>query len=62
LNGGWFDLHEACVEAAAKALIPSGELAIAIVGDIGKISPALDKLGLGAPAAYDLRTMPVLGR
>lgn len=42
------------VKAAAKALIPSGTMAIAIVGDLGKIRPELDKLGLGAPAAYDL--------
>jgi zinc protease len=50
------------VKAVAKALIPSGTLAIAIVGDVGKIRPELDKLGLGAPAAYDLHAMPVAGR
>lgn len=50
------------VKAVAKALIPSGTLAIAIVGDVDKIRRELDELGLGAPTAYDLRAMPVAGR
>lgn len=50
------------VKAVAKALIPSGTLAIAIVGDVGKIRSELDQLGLGAPTAYDLHAMPVAGR
>jgi zinc protease len=42
------------VKAAARAMLPSGSMAVSIVGDIAKIQPALDKLGLGAPARYDL--------
>jgi zinc protease len=47
------------VKAAAKAMIPSGTLAIAIVGDLAKVRPEIDKLGLGAPAAYDLDAAPL---
>lgn len=47
------------VKAAAKALIPSGTMAVAIVGDLAKIRPELDQLGLGDAAAYDLDAMPV---
>jgi zinc protease len=42
------------VKAAAQAMLPSGRMAISIVGDLSKIRPALDKLGLGEPAMYDL--------
>jgi len=47
------------VKAAAKALIPSGTMAIAIVGDLAKFRPELDKLGLGAAAAFDLEGAPL---
>jgi len=40
------------VKAAAQALLPSGKLVFAIVGDLAKIRPSLDKLGLGPPARY----------
>lgn len=47
------------VKAAAQALLPSGRMAISIVGDLAKIRPSLDKLGLGAPAMYDLDGAPL---
>jgi zinc protease len=47
------------VRAAAKALIPSGAMAISIVGDASVIRPELDRLGLGAPAMFDLEGAPV---
>ena len=49
------------VKAAAKSLTPSGSMAFAIVGDLAKIRPELDKLGLGAAAAYDLDAAPLPG-
>jgi zinc protease len=47
------------VKACAQALLPSGRMAISIVGDLAKIRPSLDKLGLGAPAMYDLDGVPL---
>jgi hypothetical protein len=47
------------VAAAAKGLMSSGSMAIAIVGDVAKIRGELDKLGLGAPAMYDLDAAPL---
>ncbi len=46
------------VKAAAKALIPSGKMAIAIVGDLAKIKADLGKLGLGEAAMHDAYGMP----
>ena len=42
------------VKAAAKAVVPTNKLVIAIVGDLAKIKPDLDKLGLGEPVMHDL--------
>lgn len=42
------------VKAAAQALLPPGKLVFSIVGDLAKFRAALDKLGLGPPARYDL--------
>ena len=42
------------VRQVARALVASSTMAFAIVGDLAKIGPSLDKLGLGAPARYDL--------
>jgi len=47
------------VKAVAKALVPSGKLAITVVGDMAKIRADLDKLGLGAPAMHDLYGVPL---
>jgi zinc protease len=47
------------VKAAAKSLIPSKNMVISIVGDLGKIGPDLDKLNLGDAAMHDLYGMPV---
>jgi len=47
------------VKAAAQAMLPSSSIAIAIVGDLAKIRPELDQLGLGAPALYDLDASPL---
>ena len=46
------------VHAAAGALLSSGKLVFAVVGDLAKIQPSLDALGLGAPARYDLDARP----
>ena len=46
------------VRAAAK-LVPSVKLVVAVVGDLSKIRPDLDKLGLGDPEARDLFGLPV---
>ena len=43
---------------AAAALVPANQLVISIVGDLAKIRPSLDKLGLGTPALYDLYGLP----
>jgi len=45
--------------AAAQALLASRSMLISIVGDAAKIRPDLDKLGLGAPALYDLDAAPL---
>jgi zinc protease len=47
------------VKAAAKALIPSKNMVISIVGDLSKIRADIDKLGLGEPALHDLYGMPL---
>jgi zinc protease len=47
------------VRAAARSIIPSKNMVIAIVGDLGKIRGDLDKLGLGEPAMYDLYGAPL---
>ncbi len=47
------------VKAAAKALVPSKQLVISIVGDMSKVRAELDKLGLGEPAMFDLYGMPL---
>ncbi len=46
------------VKAAAK-VVPSKSMVFAIVGDLSKIKPDLDKLGLGAPLMHDLYGVPV---
>jgi zinc protease len=47
------------VKAAAQAMLPSGSMAVSLVGDIAKIQPELDKLGLGPAARYDLDGAPL---
>jgi zinc protease len=47
------------VKAAAQAMLPSGSMAVSIVGDVSRIQPELDKLGLGPPARYNLDGMPL---
>ena len=47
------------VKAAAKTVVPTSKLVIAIVGDLSKIMPEVDKIGLGAPAMHDLYGMPI---
>lgn len=47
------------VKAAAKALIPSKNMVISIVGDMSKIKPDLDKLSLGDAEMHDLYGMPL---
>ena len=47
------------VKAAAKALVPTKSLFIAIVGDMSKVRADLDKLGLGDPAMFDLYGAPL---
>lgn len=59
IAGGVAKVTAAEVAAAAKALMSSGSMAIAIVGDVAKIRGELDKLGLGAPAMYDLDAAPL---
>ena len=46
------------VQAVARAVIPSGKMIYSIVGDMTKIRPALEKLGLGEPELHDLYGMP----
>ena len=46
------------VRACAQALLPSGKLVFAVVGDLAKIRASLGKLGLGPPARYDLDARP----
>ncbi len=46
------------VRAAAK-LVPASKLVVAVVGDLAKIRPDLDKLGLGDPELFDLFGLPV---
>src|SRR6185503_9480230 len=46
------------VKAAAKALIPSGKMAFAIVGDLSKIKADLAKLGLGDAAMHAAYGVP----
>ncbi len=47
------------VKAVAKALVPTKQLMIAIVGDMSKVRAELDKLGLGEPAMFDLYGVPL---
>jgi len=47
------------VKAAARVMLPSGSMAVSIVGDVSRIQPELDKLGLGAPARYGLDGTPL---
>lgn len=47
------------VKAAAKTVVPTGKLVIAIVGDLTKIKPDVDKIGLGEPAMFDLYGVPL---
>lgn len=46
------------VRAAAK-LVPASKLVVAVVGDLAKIRPDLDKLGLGDPELHDVFGLPV---
>jgi zinc protease len=46
------------VRDVAKALLPSGSMTFAIVGDWKKIKAGVDKLQLGAPAMHDAYGMP----
>jgi zinc protease len=48
------------VKRAAKAVIPSKNLVISIVGDLSKIKPDIDKLNLGEPEMHDLYGMPIV--
>jgi zinc protease len=47
------------VKAVAKATIPSQKMVFAIVGDMSKVRPELDKLKLGEPEMHDLYGMQV---
>jgi len=47
------------VKAVAAAFAPVDRLVISIVGDLAKIRTDLDKLGLGAPAMFDLYGAPL---
>ncbi|MBL0214914.1 MAG: insulinase family protein [Myxococcales bacterium] len=47
------------VKAAAKALVPSKQLVISVVGDMSKVRADIDKLDLGDPAMFDLYGMPL---
>jgi zinc protease len=46
------------LKAAAKAVIPSKNMAISVVGDMSKVRPEVEKLGLGEPVWFDLYGMP----
>lgn len=47
------------VKAVAKVVTPSKNMVFSIVGDLAKIKPAVDKLGLGEPAMHDLYGVPL---
>jgi zinc protease len=47
------------VKAVAKAVVPSGKLVVAIVGDMSKVRADVDKLGLGPAAMHDLYGVPL---
>jgi predicted Zn-dependent peptidase len=47
------------VKAAGKALLTSGKMSVSIVGDLAKIRPAIDQLGLGTAAHYSLDGLPL---
>ena len=49
----------AMLEAVPKAVAPADRLIVAVVGDLAKIRAGLDKLGLGAPAMFDLYGTPL---
>jgi zinc protease len=46
------------VKAMAK-LVPSGQLVVVVVGDLAKVGPDLDKLGLGTARRHDADGMPM---
>jgi zinc protease len=48
------------VRAVAKSVAPSNKLVISIVGDMSKVRPEIDKLGLGEPAMHDPYGVPLL--
>jgi predicted Zn-dependent peptidase len=45
------------VRTAGKAMLPSAKMSVSIVGDLSKIRPAIDKLGLGTAGYYNLDGM-----
>ncbi|CAN5131463.1 pitrilysin family protein [soil metagenome] len=47
------------VRSVAKAVIPSGKMVFAVVGDLAKARAELAVLGLGEPALHDLYGMPI---
>lgn len=46
------------VKEAARAIIPTGKMTVAIVGDLAKIKADLAKLGLGEPGMHDAYGTP----
>jgi zinc protease len=52
-------IKAADVKAAAKAVIPSKNMVISIVGDMSKIKGDIDALGFGDAAMHDLYGMPL---
>ena len=48
------------VRAAAKSTIPSSKMVFAVVGDMAKVRPDLEKLGLGEPELRDNYGVPIL--
>jgi zinc protease len=47
------------VKAAAKAIIPSKNMVVTVIGDLTKVRPELDKLNLGEPVMFDLYGVPL---
>ena len=47
------------VKATAKALVPTKQLVISVVGDMSKVRADIDKLQLGDPAMFDLYGLPL---
>ncbi len=52
-------IKAADVKAAAKAIIPSKNMVISIVGDLSKIKADIDKVGFGDAQMHDLYGMPL---